>query len=131
MRSLIPVLGLLTTAACAQDETLYSYGGAGEWRLQSLHGAPVAATVTLDLPEPGKVAGRAQCNVYFGAQRAPYPWFNAGPFGVTRMACPGLDDEQRYLAALEAATISEISGDTLILTDEAGREMVFTRLPGG
>ena len=41
------------------------------------------------------------------------------------MACPELEAESAFFAALEDMSLVEIVGPTLILTNEAGREMVF------
>ena len=127
----LPIALVLT--ACTGDETLHAYGAGGaEWRLTELDGAPFAARATLEFPEPGRIAGQAPCNRFFGAQTAPYPWFSVQRVGATMMACPDLEQEHRYLTALEAMTLSEVAGDVLILSNEAGFEMVFTRIgPAG
>ncbi len=112
--------------ACQGDETLSAYGAADKvWVLESVDGAAWSARTTITFPEEGKFAGNAPCNAYFGAQRAPYPWFEAGPIGATRRACPELDQEAKYFKALEAMTLAEVSGDVLVLSNEDGREMVF------
>lgn len=123
---ILPVLGALALAACKKDETLSGYGAADAvWELVELDGKTFTARATLTFPEEGKLAGQAPCNRYFAEQSAPYPWFKAGPIGATRMACADLDEEQRFLGALAAMTLSEVSGDTLILSNDTGREMVF------
>ena len=75
--------------------------------------------------EHGEITGNAPCNRYFGKQTAPYPWFSAKNIGATRRACPELDLEAAYLTALSEMTLSEVAGDTLILSNDLGREMVF------
>lgn len=127
MRLLLP-LCLLALAACKTDETLHAYGAAGGvWQLSELDGAAFTARATLEFPQPGRVAGQAACNRFSAAQTAPYPWFAIGPIAATKMACPDLGDENAYLAALGAMRVAEVLGDTLRLSNEAGREMVFTR----
>lgn len=114
--------------ACAADETISGYAGVGSaWQLTALDGAPWTASGTLEFPEAGRIAGQAPCNRYFATQTAPYPWFDSGPVGASRMACPDLDAETDFFAALEAMTLSEVTGNTLILSNDAGREMVFTK----
>lgn len=44
---------------------------------------------------------------------------------TTKRACSDLDLESRFLAALREMTLSEVSGDILVLSTPAGREMVF------
>jgi len=117
---------MLPLAACWGDETLRAYGAADKvWHLMELRGAPFTAQTTLTFPEPGQIAGAAPCNRYFATQDAPYPWFKAGPIGATKRVCPNLAAETSYFAALTAATLSEVLGDTLILSDEDGPLLVF------
>ena len=72
-----------------KDETLTGYGAAGvTWGLKSIDGTPFSATATLTFPEPGKIAGDAPCDSYFGSQTAPYPRFEAPNIASTKMACP-------------------------------------------
>ena len=120
---------MLTLAACAQDETLSGYAGVGStWQLTSLDGDAWAHPGTLEFPEAGQITGQAPCNRYFASVDAPYPWLTLGPIGATRMACPDLAAETQFFEALSAMTIAEVTGDVLILTNDAGREMVFDRI---
>lgn len=117
---------LASLTACRGDETVRAYGGADQiWTLKELNGASFPANATLTFPKEGEIAGQGPCNRYFGAMTAPYPWFDAGPIGSTRMACPNLESETTFLTALEAATLSEVAGNTLILSNTDGLEMVF------
>lgn len=117
---------LLVLGACAADETVSGYAGIGSsWALSPEAG--FGDRVTLSLPEPGRVAGQAPCNRYNAAQTAPYPWFELGPIASTRMACPELQKEAAFFAALGSMTISEVSGDVLILSNEAGESLTFQR----
>ena len=49
----------------------------------------------------------------------------AGPIRSTRRACDSLQTEQQFLSALRTMTIAELLGDTLILSNTDGAEMVF------
>jgi len=123
---MIPLLAVVLLAGCFHDETVAGYGGADKvWRLKELDGAPFSARATLTFPKRGRIAGEGPCNGYGGDMTAPYPWFDAERLISTEMACPGLLQEQAFFAALNAVTIAEVLGDTLILTGEGGREMVF------
>ena len=118
---------LLALWGCA-DETVSGYAETdATWRLAELDGTPFPARATLRFPEEGAVAGDAPCNAFRGPQTVPYPWIAIGPLAATRRACPDMASETAYLAALEAMTLAEVAGDVLILTDDAGREMVFRR----
>jgi len=120
------VLAAMSLLGYCKDETVSGHGGQDRtWVLRSLDGAPFAARATLTFPEEGEIAGQAPCNRYSGQQTVPYPWFSAETIISSRRACPDLDAETRYLRALGQMTLAEIAGDTLILSNDAGREMVF------
>ncbi|MFZ5964496.1 META domain-containing protein [Thalassococcus sp. BH17M4-6] len=123
---------LAFVSACAQDETVFSYGaGERSFVLQSIDGAPVGARATLSFPAPGRISGQAPCNSFSGTQTVPYPWFNAGPLAVTRRACPDLAAEQAFLTALSEMTLVKVEEGTLRLSNDAGREMIFSQQPDG
>lgn len=116
---------ITTVFACA-DETLSGYGAADRlWVLKELDGAEFTARVTLEFPEEGVLQGKAPCNTFRGAQTVPYPWFKAENIAVTRMACPELEAEGVFFTALSEMTLAEVGGDTLFLSNDAGRKMVF------
>lgn len=122
---LCAVLLLPLTAACA-DETLSGYADPGaEYVLQTIDGAPFAARATITFPHALGLAGQAPCNRYSGALQAPYPWFETGPLAATKMACPDLAAEGVFFNALNQMTLAEVAGKVLILTNDAGHEMVF------
>ncbi|MFB9151465.1 META domain-containing protein [Roseovarius ramblicola] len=120
------VLVAMSLLGYCKDETVSGHGGAtATWVLRSIDGAAFPARATLTFPEEGRLAGEAPCNRYSGQQTVPYPWFSAGHIIGTKRACPDLDAETRYFRALGDMTLAEIAGDTLILSNDAGREMVF------
>lgn len=127
MKALLTMALLVTSlAACRADENLRAYGGADRvWTLKLLNSAPFPARATLTFPKEGEIAGEGPCNRYFGAMKAPYPQFTAGPIGSTRMACPEMAAETAFLTALEAVTLAEVAGDTLSLSAPDGLQMVF------
>jgi len=113
-----------------KDETVSGHGGATAlWHLVSLDGAPFEARATLAFPEKSTIAGESPCNRYSARQSVPYPWFRAEHIVTTRRACPELAEEQRFLRALAEMTLAEVAGDTLLLSNVAGREMVFRARP--
>lgn len=120
---------LLALSACRQDETVSGYAG-GIWTLTEMAGTQAPEGITLDLTTEGRIAGQAPCNRYFAEQTAPYPWFAPGPMAATRMACPRLDQEARYLELLSRMTLAEGLGDVLILSNDAGEMLVFARQDG-
>ncbi|MGB7244918.1 MAG: META domain-containing protein [Sulfitobacter sp.] len=124
---LISGLMAMTLATCdAGDETVRAYGAADKtWVLESIDEAAFEAAATLTFPEPGRIAGKAPCNAFSADMTVPYPWFETGPIMATRMACPDLPAETEFLTALSDMTLSEVLGDTLVLSNDANRSMVF------
>ena len=117
---------LLGLGFCQGDETISAYSPEGvTWNLASIDGVAFDSNATITFPKEGEIAGKAPCNSYFGKQSAPYPWFGLKDIGATRMACPDLEQENLFFAALNEMTISEVVGTTMILTNETGGEMVF------
>lgn len=113
-------------AGCVGDETLTAFAQDDTvFHLAQIDGAPFAARATIDISVPGEVSGQGPCNSYAADQTAPYPWFDLGPIRSTRRACDSLQAEQQFLTTLRAMTIAELLGDTLILSNTDGAEMVF------
>jgi len=94
--------------------------------LQESEGQALPARATHLFPEEGRSAGEAPCNRYFGTLTDPYPWFKPTGIGATKRACPDLAAEDAFFNALNAMTLAEVAGQTLILSTPEGREMVFT-----
>ncbi len=117
---------ILVLAGCTGDEGVRAFGAADmAWNLKSIDGTAFDARATLEFPEAGQATGMGPCNRWSASQSAPYPWFKLGPIRSTRRACPDMDAEQRFFMALEDMTISEVSGNVLVLSNDAGREMIF------
>jgi len=126
----LPLCAVLTAGACKSDETISGHGGAGHvWTLKKVDGQAFDAQAIIEFPEEGKITGQGPCNRFNSTQSVPYPWFEAGPIMATRMACPDLAAEQVFFSALAEMTLSEVAGGTPILSNDAGREMVFKAQP--
>jgi heat shock protein HslJ len=126
-RTAVWTLIFTLSAACAHDETVASYKSPDKiWVLSEIDGAAFTAQATLTFPDPGRIAGEAPCNRYFADMTAPYPRFVSGPIASTRRICPDDAAERAYFEALSAMTLSEVQGDTLILSNKNGRSMTFT-----
>ncbi len=130
MRILFAFLIPLVLAACKFDESISGYTDTdATWTLVELDGKPFPARATIEFPSKGKVTGHAPCNTYASSQTVPLPWFKLGPIMSTKMACADLAAEQQFFAALSEMTLAETLGNTMILTSDDGREMVFTTAP--
>ena len=85
-----------------------------EWLLEDNGGRGVLdnAQATLSFLPDGRVAGRGSCNRFTGQVTIEGAKIAFGPLATTMMACPPavMDQEQKYLAALQAAERYEVSG---------------------
>ncbi|MEL7254460.1 MAG: META domain-containing protein [Pseudomonadota bacterium] len=125
MRAGVGLTAMLGLFSCG-DETLSGYGASDvTWVLTEIDSAAFEARAELTFPEEGRIQGQAPCNSFSGAQTVPYPWFKAEEIAVTRMACPDLPAETAFFDALQAMTLAEVGGDTLFLSNDDGRKMVF------
>ena len=118
----------------------------GKWQLLKLDGAPFVATPVLQRKQPnnpaamspvaasasiqfspdGHFRATAGCNRLFGRQERVYPDFKLGPIGSTRMGC-ATSAEQVFTSALVTMTEARREDKQLILSNDAGREMLFSR----
>ncbi len=129
MRSALLILFMAAATSCGGGKTISGYADrSAVFRLAEVDGVTFSASATISFPEEGRIAGQAPCNTYSASQSAPYPWFAPGPIAATRRACADLDAETVFFEALAEMTLVEALGDTLLLTNEAGREMVFGRV---
>ena len=97
------------------------------WVLQSLNTVTITTQITLTFPKEGSIAGRAPCNRYFGTQTAPLPWFSVKNIGATKMDCADLKLEIHYFDMLTKMTLAEITGNTLVLKNDAGNALVYQK----
>jgi heat shock protein HslJ len=122
------VAPLLAACATAGDPAA---GLVGPTRtLVSLNGAPaiagteVTATFTAD-----QVGGSAGCNSYGGSYTRDGAKLSFGPIMSTMMACAQpagvMEQEQAYLAALQAGGTFAIQGGQLTITAANGSVLVF------
>lgn len=120
------ILPLMALFQCERDETVAAYGAGDQvWKLHDIDGQTFTADALLQFPEEGRIAGQAPCNSFQGSLNAPYPWFEVQDLSATRAACPELEQEGIFFAALLTMSQSEVSGDVLILRNDDGHEMVF------
>ncbi len=99
-----------------------------EWRLVELNGAPFAARATAELTTDGRVVGQAPCNRFSATWTGRWPDLEFSAVASTRMACPELEAETAFFAALDAANHAETGSDGLILTGPDGVRLRFVRL---
>lgn len=98
------------------------------WSAQDIDGRPALAepgsTMVIELG--GRISGLAACNRYFGRIDLDAGSIAISQIGSTRMACaaPVMEQERRFLAALQAAASWERRGDVLLVFDTEQRPRI-------
>jgi heat shock protein HslJ len=84
--------------------------------------------ISLKFGADGQVSGNAGCNQYGGAYQAEGANLKVGPLVNTSMACASpegvMEQETKYLAALQNAATYVIEGNTLTIRDAGGAMQV-------
>jgi heat shock protein HslJ len=123
----------------SDGKELLAYGAApanpleGEWNVTGYNTgtqavtSPIAGTtLTATFTADGQVGGNAGCNSYSGTYKLDGTSLTVGPLATTMMACeqPIMDQETKFLAALQTPTTVETSGATVTLRDASGATQV-------
>lgn len=125
-------VAVLALAGCDPSETLARYGGRNfQWHLAEIDGVAVPFSATLIFGFHGTVLGDGPCGPYAAELLVPYPWFELEAIEHTQPGCAQSASQQAYLDALRVMTLAEVSGASLVLSNDAHREMVFTGVPFG
>lgn len=103
------------------------------WQLVQLYGRSVTAApgaFTLVLSDgDGRISGRGACNSLSGAYATDRSrTLTIGPLASTRMACPGLEQEQRFFEALRTTTHYDMDGPLLLLLRNGELQAVLQAL---
>ncbi len=131
MKILFLVIAVILSA-CTRDESVRAYGAYDDaFVLQTLNGQEFNASASVSFPQPWRINGEGPCNTFSAAQTAPYPWISLGPLTVTRGSCPEIAQETAFLEALGRMTVVIVKEFSLTLSNDAGEEMVFSRVPSG
>ncbi|SMP17701.1 META domain-containing protein [Shimia sagamensis] len=122
----LAVTAILGLAACDPTDTLTKHGGMNyDWQLSEVDGAPVDYSAVVAFGPHGSVNGMGPCNGFSGSQRKPYPWIAIQVDFVEELYCSDIDDEEAFLTSMMEMTLVEVSGDRLLMSNDAGREMAF------
>lgn len=102
------------------------------WRATAIDGLATVDDIesTLSIDATGAISGSTGCNRYFGQATITDAGITLGNLGSTRMACPEpqMDQERRFLEALEQATSWRLEDEQLVLANaEGSARIVFAR----
>lgn len=124
---LLSVIVALGLSACAPTETVTQYGGSAyDWKLAEIDGSAVNYNAQLAFETDGTVHGEGPCNGFSGQQSKSYPWVEIQIDFVEELYCSGIDNEEVFLTALTEMTLIEVSGPNMVMSNDAGRQMVFS-----
>jgi heat shock protein HslJ len=99
---------------------------------QAVVGLITGSEITLNFGADGQVSGSAGCNRYTGSYQAEGETLKVGRLATTMMMCVApegvMEQEAKYLAALQNAATYSIEGSTLTIRDAGGAmQVVATR----
>ena len=133
----IPAALCLALAGCAGSTSVTTGAPPSlpgtEWRLQELGGAKAMASpeASLAFLDGSRASGSGACNRFTATYELAGSAIKFGPIATTRRACaPDVTaQEERYLAALQAAERVASSGpDLLVYSKGADKPLRFTRV---
>lgn len=99
----------------------------GQWTAETIAGRPVIdrSPAYIEFTQDERVAGNASCNRFTGSFERSGPDLSFGQMATTRMMCPPalMDQEGRFLAALEKVVRAEFRKGLLVLLDSDGNPL--------
>ncbi|MEG1864665.1 MAG: META domain-containing protein [Alistipes sp.] len=106
------------------------------WKLSQMEGIPTEAITmeddafTLQFSAADlMVAGRTNCNRFFGKYELKGKEIDFEDMGMTRMACPEMQYEGMFVKMLDEADRYKIHGEELTLSDDGRVLATFRPLP--
>jgi heat shock protein HslJ len=81
-------------------------------------------------PSRGRLSGHSGCNVISGSfHTSSRGKIVTSALASTRMACPGMDKEAAFVAAISETMLNfKIDGTSLRLTSRKGKALVFQKI---
>jgi heat shock protein HslJ len=103
------------------------------WQVKTFAGQTPLADhpITFEFDNEGSVSGDASCNRFGGSCSIDGSKIEVGPLRSTRRACEPeiMQQEQKFLALLGAATAWTMDGDELVLTAPDGQIRAIRQAP--
>lgn len=124
------LLGAMTACGGSQQKALPLEGT--QWKLAKMEAIPEKAVIaeddffTLEFNAADTmVAGRTNCNRFFGKYELKGKELELKNLGMTRMACPDMQYEDAFVKMLDEVDRFEIKGAELTLFDDHKALAVF------
>jgi len=108
------ILGLLFTEGVMSAEAISDK----EWVITTITNVHASAKTTITFRADGSVGGDAACNSFNGLYEESDGALSISMLMSTERACPALDEEGRFFAALSAVTAWRSSLGSLELLDQ-------------
>ena len=128
------LLGAMTACGGSQQKALPLEGT--QWKLAKMEAIPAKAIAaeedffTLEFNAADTmVAGRTNCNRFFGKYELKGKELSFENLGMTRMACPDMQYEDAFVKMLDEGDRFEIKGAELTLFDDHKALAVFKAVP--
>lgn len=123
------VIALGTMVSCCNSEKMTLAGEGLSWKLASMEGITEEAINSEEgnfamqfNAKEGMLAGRTNCNTFFGKYTDENGKLTFSEMGMTRMMCPDMTQEDVFMQALSTVDNYTIEGD--VLTLKAGEKAV-------
>ena len=125
MRNCVMMAVVIGIAGCASSmSTPVESDLTGAWLVEYIGERPVIdnSPATIEFAGNGRVGGHASCNRFVGEYALSGSSLSFGKLGATKMMCPSalMEQEARFLAALERVSKVQIQKGLLLLLDAEG-----------
>jgi heat shock protein HslJ len=124
MKILLPLLLTITTSLAMETNNASVALPGSAWQVTTFAGQTPLADhpITFEFDNEGNIAGDGSCNRFGGSCKIEGDKIKVGPLRSTRRACEPdiMQQEQKFLALLAAATAWSMDGDDLVLTAPDG-----------
>jgi len=125
MRNCVMMAVVIGIAGCASSMSPPVESDlAGAWMVEYIGERPVIdnSPATIEFAGNGRVGGNASCNRFVGEYALSGSSLSFGKLGATKMMCPPalMEQEARFLAALERVSKVQIQNGLLVLLDVEG-----------
>ena len=124
MKHLFSLLLITSTALAMETNQAPVKLPGSAWQVTTFAGQTPLADhpITFEFDNEGNIAGGASCNRFGGTCTIDGNTIKIGPLRSTRRACEPeiMQQEQKFLALLSAATAWSMGGDGLVLTAPDG-----------